>query len=225
VSPRDRSRTRQERATRAARAHAPLDRVPRGRRRIPLLALLLACSEATQVEDSPPEVSQVTVVGEPVAGEMLSGSYLFSDANGDLEGSSTFGWLRDGSPISLANGTSYVLASADVGSSISFEVTPAALTGASPGVAGRSPEVGPIAPAPAPVLADVSVTKSGPPAIAAGHAATYTLTATNAGPSVASTVVLLDVLPATVTLLDASDGGTVAGYVVTWPAVSLASAQ
>lgn len=47
--------------------------------------------------------------------------------------------------------------------------------------------------------ADVGVTKTGPPATAAGTTITYTVTATNSGPSNAATVTLTDVLPANTT--------------------------
>src|SRR5206468_10269907 len=54
---------------------------------------------------------------------------------------------------------------------------------------------------------------------------THTISVTNNGPSDASAVVVRDTLPAGVTFVSASNGGTVATGVVTWPAVaSLANA-
>ena len=49
---------------------------------------------------------------------------------------------------------------------------------------------------------------------------TYLLTATNTGPAVATAVVVTDTLPAGAVFVAASDGGTVAGSVVTWPAIA-----
>ncbi|MDX6678590.1 MAG: hypothetical protein QOE31_2642, partial [Solirubrobacteraceae bacterium] len=57
-------------------------------------------------------------------------------------------------------------------------------------------------------VADVSMNKSGPADVAAGDAATYTLTAHNAGPSTATGVVLRDTLPSGMTFdAAASDAG------------------
>src|SRR5439155_1622546 len=49
---------------------------------------------------------------------------------------------------------------------------------------------------------------------------TYTVTVINNGPSDASAVVVRDTLPAGVTFVSASNGGTLAGAVVSWPAVA-----
>ena len=72
--------------------------------------------------------------------------------------------------------------------------------------------------------ADVATTKTGPATVNAGANFSYSLTVANAGPSAASAVVLTDTLPAGVTFVSATGGGTVSGNVVTWPAIaSLAS--
>ena len=57
--------------------------------------------------------------------------------------------------------------------------------------------------------ADLSVTKTGPATVAAGGAVAYQVTATNSGPSTASTVSVTDTLPAGVTFVSvsASNGG------------------
>ena len=47
--------------------------------------------------------------------------------------------------------------------------------------------------------ADLSVTKSGPPTVNAANNIVYTLTVANAGPSVATSVVVTDALPTNVT--------------------------
>ena len=72
--------------------------------------------------------------------------------------------------------------------------------------------------------ADLSVFKSGPASAAPGDTLTYTLTVRNAGPSVATDVVVTDSLPRGLAFLSASHGGTetgsAQGSVVTWPAVA-----
>lgn len=68
--------------------------------------------------------------------------------------------------------------------------------------------------------ADLAVTVAGPPSVVTGATFGYTLTLTNGGPSLASNVVVSDILPAGVTFLGASGGGTNNSGVVTWPPVS-----
>jgi len=86
-----------------------------------------------------PSASNVSIsddnAGSAVVGDSLTGSYTFTDVNGDLEGVSTYRWLRNGVAISGANTTSYTLVAADGGQSITFEVTPVAATGVLSGVA------------------------------------------------------------------------------------------
>jgi len=93
--------------------------------------------------NSVPVASNVTISGTTQVGNVLSGSYSYSDADGDLEGTSTYRWLRGATVV--GTGTSYTLAAADAGATIVFEVTPVALTGASPGLPVASSPVGPIA--------------------------------------------------------------------------------
>ncbi len=72
--------------------------------------------------------------------------------------------------------------------------------------------------------ADVAVSKSGPAGVTAGANFSYTISITNLGPSTASNVVAVDNLPASVTFVSASSGGTLGGgNVVTWPATTLAA--
>src|SRR5205085_467434 len=73
-------------------------------------------------------------------------------------------------------------------------------------------------------IADLVVAKSGPPTVDAATHLTYTIVTTNNGPSAASSVDVRDFLPAGVTFVSASDGGTQSGGLVTWPtAASLAN--
>src|SRR5439155_1512590 len=69
-------------------------------------------------------------------------------------------------------------------------------------------------------LADLTLAKTGPGAVNAAQNLTYTITVTNNGPSDPSAVVVRDTLPAGVTFVSASDAGSEAGGVVTWPAVA-----
>ena len=74
-----------------------------------------------------------------------------------------------------------------------------------------------------PPMADLSVEKSGPATATVGESVTYTLTAANGGPSPAAAVTLVDSLPAGLTFVSASDGGTASGGVVTWSLGDVAS--
>ncbi len=72
--------------------------------------------------------------------------------------------------------------------------------------------------------ADIRVTKTGPATAIAGDTITYGVKVVNRGPDAASSVVISDTLPATGTFVLASNGGTEASGVVTWPTiVSLAA--
>lgn len=79
-----------------------------------------------------PVAENVKVSGKYAKGETLTGSYVFSDINGDSEQGTTFKWYRavsadgtDKTAIENASGTSYTLTSEDVGKYIFFGVTPA----------------------------------------------------------------------------------------------------
>jgi uncharacterized repeat protein (TIGR01451 family) len=94
--------------------------------------------------DRQPEASNVSISGIPQVGQVLTGNYTYADVDGDLEGASTFRWLRDGAPIAGATNRDYALVVEDAGALIRFEVTPVAETGASPGPAATSEAVGPV---------------------------------------------------------------------------------
>jgi hypothetical protein len=102
-----------------------------------------------------PTASDVSISGTPEVGQVLTGNYTYSDQQGDPQGASIYRWLRDGVAISGASARTYTLASGDLGARIRFEVTPVAATGASPGTAVQSPEVGPVV-APPPNMAPVA---------------------------------------------------------------------
>lgn len=105
-----------------------------------------------------PQANAVFISGDPRVGQQLMGQYVYSDADGDLEGVSTFRWLRDGVPIAGANAKTYAVAVADLGHTIAFEVTPAAATGVSPGTAVQSGGVTIVNSVP--VASNVSITGS-----------------------------------------------------------------
>lgn len=78
-----------------------------------------------------PVASNVSISGTANVGETLTGNYTYSDANGDVEGTSTFKWYRSDdalgknkTEIEGATGKTYALKDADAGKYISFEVTP-----------------------------------------------------------------------------------------------------
>ena len=109
-----------------------------------------ACADAVRFSSTSPgnvapEATDVSITGTAQVGEELTGSYTYIDADGDLEGVSTFSWLRDGAAIAGAVGESYTLVAADEGTLIVFEVTPVAQSGESPGAAAPSAAVGPVA--------------------------------------------------------------------------------
>jgi uncharacterized repeat protein (TIGR01451 family) len=68
-------------------------------------------------------------------------------------------------------------------------------------------------------IADVVALKTGPALVLPGTNITYQLTITNAGPTVATNVTVVDLLPGAVTFVEASAGGTNAGGVVGWPLI------
>ena len=79
--------------------------------------------------NSAPVASSVTITGTAELGATLTGSYSFSDIDGDLQGTSIFEWLRDDVVIPGANTLSYLLGIDDVGTRIKFRVKPVSLTG------------------------------------------------------------------------------------------------
>jgi hypothetical protein len=92
-----------------------------------------AINVTSSTENEPPVATDVTITdlnGENARiGDILNATYTYSDADNDLEGISPIRWLRDGTTIDGANLLSYTLVSEDLGTDISFEVTPVAKTG------------------------------------------------------------------------------------------------
>ncbi|MGI9201745.1 MAG: immunoglobulin-like domain-containing protein, partial [Woeseiaceae bacterium] len=93
--------------------------------------------------NQPPTASGVAIAittdldpsGVASLGDQLTGSYTYADAEDDVEGASTFRWLRDGAAIPGAVATTYTVTVDDIEANLTFEVTPVALTGALQGTA------------------------------------------------------------------------------------------
>ena len=107
-----------------------------------------AVGPVTPAPNDPPTASSVLISGTAQVGQVLTGSFTYADAEGDLQGASTFRWVRNGTPIAGATAQAYPLVAADETTLVSFEVTPVAQSGTSPGLAVTSPAVGPVTPAP-----------------------------------------------------------------------------
>ena len=92
-----------------------------------------------------PSASNVSQSGTAQVGSTLTGSYLYSDPENDLQGTSTYKWYRaddasgtNEAAISGATSITYTLDAADETKYIRFAVIPIAQTGASPGTEVRS---------------------------------------------------------------------------------------
>jgi uncharacterized repeat protein (TIGR01451 family) len=73
--------------------------------------------------------------------------------------------------------------------------------------------------------ADVAIFKTGSTNVAAGGTVTYTITATNFGPSTATNVVVKDNLPGNVTFQSASGGYSLSNSVITWSSLNLSNGE
>ena len=116
-----------------------------------------------------PTATAVSISGVPALGEELTGLYTYDDVDGDAEGTSTYEWRRNGTPIAAT--LSYTVLAADQGTTLVFEVTPIAATGATPGVAVASTGVA-ITPNAVPTATAVSI--SGVPALGEELTGLYT---------------------------------------------------
>ena len=140
-----------------------------------------------------PVASNVLVNGSPLdVGVTLTGSYTYTDADGDAQGTSTFQWYRSDNNSGLnktaipsATGLTYALTSADLTKYITFQVTPVAATGSSPGTTVESSYYGPVAANQAPVASAVSIT--GAPNVGNTLTGSYTYTDAESDPQGTST--------------------------------------
>ena len=111
---------------------------------LPAAAPMLRVEYST-LANTAPTATGVTISGTTQVGQLLTGNYTYNDDEGDLEGVSTYRWLKNGTPITGAVGRTYRPVTGDEGSMIAFEVRPIAGTGVPQGTAVRSLGVGPIA--------------------------------------------------------------------------------
>jgi len=88
------------------------------------------------VTDEAPVASVVTQSGTAKVGSMLTGTYTYSDADGNAEGASLYKWYRSASSngssaieISGATSRNYTLSTSDFGQYFGFSVTPVASAG------------------------------------------------------------------------------------------------
>lgn len=134
-------------------------RVAQAYERAPAGAPLLHVEYSTG-PNTAPTASGVSISGTPAVGEVLTGNYTYNDDQGDLEGASTYRWLRNGTAIAGATARTYTTVSADQGTVLVFEVTPVAVTGVATGTPAQSANFGPIvAPPPnsAPTASNVTI--------------------------------------------------------------------
>lgn len=93
-------------------------------------------ANATPISATPtaPVASSVSITGSASLGELITGTYTYTDANGNAEATSTYRWLRadsaGGSYSAIPGATSinYTVTSDDLTKYLKFEVTPVANT-------------------------------------------------------------------------------------------------
>ncbi len=96
------------------------------------------------VLNAAPVVSGLSVTGNLYLGQTITGNYNYSDLENESEGNSAYAWYRsdniNGTDVLItgASQKTYILTNADLNKYISFEVTPVAISGSSPGAAVRS---------------------------------------------------------------------------------------
>ena len=95
----------------------------------------------TYTENTVPVAQSPLITGSPVIGQTLTATYTYYDADGDLEGTTTFTWWRaddnietNKQLISGETAQTYVQTSADYNMWIWCQITPVALTGETPGL-------------------------------------------------------------------------------------------
>ena len=99
----------------------------------------MSCSATFGVANVAPTASAVAITGAVQVGSLLTGSYTYADADGDIEGASTFRWVSNTVNTGVTGGNTvattqdYTPLAADAGLYLYFCVTPVASTGTSPG--------------------------------------------------------------------------------------------
>jgi len=106
-----------------------------------------------------PTASAVAISGTADVAQVLTGSYIYAQADGVAEGATTFRWLESGTAdgtyfaITGATNSTYTVTTSDQGMYIKFEVTPVATTPPSTGLATLSSATAQV---PLPVVVTVS---------------------------------------------------------------------
>lgn len=113
--------------------------------------------------NSPPVAKAVTILGNFIDGQVLTGSYIYSDLENDLEGSSLYQWYRSDDntgtnkiAINGATNLTYLLQSGDINKFIQFEVTPVSQSGNLFGLKVQSNYFGPLINNP-PIAKNISI--------------------------------------------------------------------
>ncbi|MBD9406071.1 IPTL-CTERM sorting domain-containing protein [Acidovorax sp. ACV02] len=143
--------------------------------------------QPTLVANAAPVASSVAVTGTPQVGQLLTGSYSYSDAESDPQGASTFVWKRGSTPIGGATSAQYTPVPADVGQTLVFCVTPVASAGTALGVETCSAPTSAGAANAAPVASSVAV--SGTPQVGQPLTGSYVYADADSDPQGASTFV------------------------------------
>jgi hypothetical protein len=106
-------------------------------------------SDSTVLANSVPAANNVTISGSLMLNQTLSGSYTYADSDSDGEAGTTFQWYTadnvvgtNKTAISGATTKTLTLKAEQYGKFLIFEVTPAAASGNTPGVAASSSAYG-----------------------------------------------------------------------------------
>ena len=108
------------------------------------------------VMNSAPTATPVSIAGTVQAGSTLTGSYTYTDADSDAEGTSTLRWVRNNTRTSVAGGTNvgtsttYTPVADDVNWILYYCVTPVAAAGVTTGTEVCSAATRPVEAAPVP---------------------------------------------------------------------------
>ncbi|MDG0814049.1 dockerin type I domain-containing protein [Cohnella rhizosphaerae] len=108
-------------------------------------------SASAVAANAAPVVSNVHITGGIKLGQVLTGSYSYADVEGDAEGLPVFKWYAaddaggsNKTVIAGASGIKLELKAAQYGKYVSFEVTPTASAGTTPGTPVESEALGPV---------------------------------------------------------------------------------
>ena len=106
--------------------------------------------------NSAPAATSVSIAGTVQAGSTLTGSYTYTDADSDAQGTSAFRWVKNNANTGVGGGTNvgttttYSPVAGDVGSYLYYCVTPVAAAGTTTGTEVCSAATSAVAVAPAP---------------------------------------------------------------------------